>query len=395
MEYITTTQAAEKWGVSLRQVQRLLAANRVPGGMQYGHGHLIPADAEKPCDPRFEPTSTSQKSLSDDLADVLAATSVLTPCENPKTFINNIAIRVQPLYDCGFAYIRGDFERVIQCFRKIEGDDAVKLITCSLAIAAAISTGDYPLYLEIETWLKNIVKENVSADVTAVAKLQLASAYLGAMVPSMTPDWLANGDFSALPPQMLDDAFHYRAQYFLCLEKYESMLAVAQTALALHANKQEHSLPRTYLKLMCAAAYCGLGQTDDAKTYLLEVMRYNLPLGYTTSIAELAPFFRGLLEQLLEKEFPEYYKIVTRQWEHVATNWIVFHNRFAKDNITNILTLREYQMARLAAQGVPYAEIGERFFLSSGRVKNLTDVICEKLFLSGRNRRNELAKYVL
>ena len=225
--------------------------------------------------------------------------------------------------------------------------------------------------------------------------MALASAYVGALVPSMVPDWLANGDLSALPPQMLEDAFHYRAKYFLCLKKYEPMLAVAQTALTVRTNKRERSLARTYLKLMCAAACCGLGRTDDAKAYLLEVMRNNLPFGYITSIAELATYFGGLLEQLLETEFPEYYKTVTEQWERVAANWIVFHNRFAKDNITSILTLREYQMARLAAQGVSYTEIGKRFFLSGGRVKNLVDEICEKLFLSGRNRRKDLAKYVL
>ena len=56
---------------------------------------------------------------------------------------------------------------------------------------------------------------------------------------------------------------------------------------------------------MCAAACYGLGRTDNAKTYLLEVMRNNLPFGYITSIAELAPFFGGLLEQLVEQEFPD------------------------------------------------------------------------------------------
>jgi len=95
--------------------------------------------------------------------------------------------------------------------------------------------------------------------------LALARAYLGALAPSMVPDWLANGDLSALPSQMLEDALHYRAKYFLCLKKYESMLAVAQTALTLRINKQERSLARTYLKLLCAAACCGLGRTDDAK----------------------------------------------------------------------------------------------------------------------------------
>jgi len=395
MDYITAAEAAEKWGVSQRQVHRLLAAGRITGVKQYGKRFLIPADAKKPGDPRFEPASAPRNSLSDDLADILAATSVFSSREIPETIKSDIDKRLQPVHEGSFAYARGDFEKVILCFRKTEGDSAIKLLTCSLAIAAAISTGDYPLYLEIETWLKNIVREDVSAEVTAVAKLALASAYLGATAPSMVPDWLKNGDLSALPPQMLEDALHFRAKYFLCLKKYEPMLAVAQTALTLLANKQGRSLARTYLKLMCAAACCGLGRTDDAKAYLLEVMRNNLPFGCTTSIAELATYFGGLMEHLLETEFPEYYKTVTGQWERTIANWIVFHNRFAKDNITSILTLREYQVAKLAAQGISYAEIGKRFFLSGGRVKNLIDEICEKLFLSGRSRRKELAKYVL
>ena len=31
MEYISTREAAEKWGVSLRRVQRLIYEGRVPG----------------------------------------------------------------------------------------------------------------------------------------------------------------------------------------------------------------------------------------------------------------------------------------------------------------------------------------------------------------------------
>ncbi len=40
----------EKWGVSLRQVQRLLADNRVPGAKKHGRSWMVPDDAEKPVD---------------------------------------------------------------------------------------------------------------------------------------------------------------------------------------------------------------------------------------------------------------------------------------------------------------------------------------------------------
>lgn len=54
MEYISVTEAAARWNVSVRQVQRLLAENRLPNAKKYGRSWMLPADAEKPGDPRRE-----------------------------------------------------------------------------------------------------------------------------------------------------------------------------------------------------------------------------------------------------------------------------------------------------------------------------------------------------
>ena len=51
MEYLTVTEIAEKWGVTPRQVQRLLAAGRIPFAKKHGKSYMIPADAKKPDDP--------------------------------------------------------------------------------------------------------------------------------------------------------------------------------------------------------------------------------------------------------------------------------------------------------------------------------------------------------
>lgn len=83
---------------------------------------------------------------------------------------------------------------------------------------------------------------------------------------------------------------------------------------------------------------------------------------------------------------------VLAQWERTVKNWIAFHNSFTRDNITLMLTLREYHMAQLAARRVPYAQIAERFNISVGRLKNIMLEIYEKLCVSGRD---ELAKYVV
>lgn len=62
--------------------------------------------------------------------------------------------------------------------------------------------------------------------------------------------------------------------------------------------------------------------------------------------------FRRLVEQCLEREFPEYRDAIVGQWSRTVKNWISFHNRFTKDNITFMLTLREYQISLMVARHV-------------------------------------------
>ena len=52
MEYMTTKQAAEKWGVSDRRVRTLCTEGKIAGAMKVGKSYQIPADAPKPIDGR-------------------------------------------------------------------------------------------------------------------------------------------------------------------------------------------------------------------------------------------------------------------------------------------------------------------------------------------------------
>ncbi len=52
MKYISATEAAKKWGISERRVQKLCAESRIPGVTRFSRMWLIPKDAEKPKDGR-------------------------------------------------------------------------------------------------------------------------------------------------------------------------------------------------------------------------------------------------------------------------------------------------------------------------------------------------------
>ena len=52
LEYISAPEAAKKWGISERRVQKLCEENRIPGVAKFSRMWLIPKDAEKPADGR-------------------------------------------------------------------------------------------------------------------------------------------------------------------------------------------------------------------------------------------------------------------------------------------------------------------------------------------------------
>ena len=50
--YITITELAKKWNVTVRRIQKLCAEGRIPGATKFGTIWAIPVDAEKPKDER-------------------------------------------------------------------------------------------------------------------------------------------------------------------------------------------------------------------------------------------------------------------------------------------------------------------------------------------------------
>jgi len=54
MDYISAPEAAKKWSISERRVQKLCERNRIPGVARFRHMWLIPKGTEKPKDRRYK-----------------------------------------------------------------------------------------------------------------------------------------------------------------------------------------------------------------------------------------------------------------------------------------------------------------------------------------------------
>lgn len=60
MEYMSCPEAAKKWGISERRVQRLCEDNRISGVSKLGNMWLIPKHSQKPTDKRYKSTRSKE-----------------------------------------------------------------------------------------------------------------------------------------------------------------------------------------------------------------------------------------------------------------------------------------------------------------------------------------------
>lgn len=52
LDYISVHDAANKWDISERRIQKLCEENRIIGVIRFGRSWAIPKDAQKPADGR-------------------------------------------------------------------------------------------------------------------------------------------------------------------------------------------------------------------------------------------------------------------------------------------------------------------------------------------------------
>ena len=53
-DFMTISQAAEKWGITIRRAQVLCSEGRIDGAFRIGRAWIIPKEAKKPADARIK-----------------------------------------------------------------------------------------------------------------------------------------------------------------------------------------------------------------------------------------------------------------------------------------------------------------------------------------------------
>lgn len=173
---------------------------------------------------------------------------------------------------------------------------------------------------------------------------------------------------------------------------YSALLYTAKAAYILCAQTNTFTwLDLNFLILAATGAY-GLGDELQAKMYLSRALALGLPWGFVMPFADSLGSFGGLLERMIEQQYPDKLATITELWSRFSLNWIDSNNQFTKENIATILTAQEYHMAHCIAFGASYGQTAERMQLSVGRVKNILSDIYDKLYIQ---KRQQLRQFIL
>lgn len=401
MEYMTVREAAGKWNVSERQVQKYCAQGRIDGAGKFGASWRIPVSACKPEDPRGnkvkeETKQDSGSGLAACFADLMPLMSTpFAPGACRKAIDEMEEGSKKEIALAEYYYFSGQPEQAV---RKAElyldsQELALKLSACLLCAYANLTLGQInrALYslLEVKNVLRGVNDNMPRAQRAAEAFIGFtATVLLHLPLPEEVPpmeEYLA-----ILPPGLQVFALYVQAHYTYLKEEYEKSIGIAETALALQTRG--YPIPSIYLHLVAVMDYMSLRRPEEARRHLLAAWDLARPDDLIQAFGEHHGLLGGMLEAVIKPGWPDDFKRIIAITYPFSEGWRKVHNPMTGHDVADNLTTTEFAASMLAARGWTNQEIGDHMHISANTVKRYISTALQKLHIE---HRKDLKKFML
>ena len=414
MTYLTAAQTAEKWNISLRRVQDLCRLDRIPGARRMGRDWMIPADAKRPPDGRCKLAQAPEPP--EGHAPLLRRSPILlmTDLYNvPGGADKCIAVldeypEAQALMQAEIAYIRGQLDEVYHHAQEVLDSRSGFYATLAggmLLAMVAMWKGDIKLWNEAHGHFYDApCKNDMDRDIMDLA---LASTDIEIRDTDKFPDWFARGCFDNLPRDSHPAARVYYVKHLLIFaqecaignQKPKDMGRLGPMKMLPYMIEPMISqmvadkvvLAEIYLRLMIAVAYHQSGDDVRGGEHLDKAIRMCLADGLYGTLVEHRRQLGLFLDDHLAVIDPQALKTVKTLHKQLHAGWTKLHNAVLDRAVEESLTVREREVARLAAFGLTNQEIARQLSLSAHTVRSLLDSARDKI---GSDRRMDLALYI-
>lgn len=388
MDYISTREAAEKWGVSLRHVQRLLKNSRIPGARKYGVSWLIPAKSEKPALLPREPEGADGGKASQA---VCAAYPVLHIRGGNVTgaFKRCQSEEERALLAAYIDFYRGDALSAGAAAAAILAGTKEPLVQLGCGVlraSAALYAGDPAAW---RAAVVGIAETHVPPALKITREFAVSAANVLLHGRDVYPKWLESGALTGLSADLLPAAYWMYAEILYIKCKELDLAAVAEPLIAA-CHKEQSDVPELYLRLLAAVAYHNRGDRARAKAHIAAAVALAKPLGFLSPFVEYRHMIAVPMDTCFDEAWPEALPEIKRRMQPFMENWARVYTAVWEQPFTDALTQREYEVALLASRGLSIGNIAERTGLSHNSVKKYVSAAYTKL---GVKKKSELRRF--
>ena len=399
VEYMTVREAARRWNVTERLVQRLCAEGRVDGAVKFGRSWGIPTVARKPEDPRRAAASPEvswrPRRLPGDHANLMPLMN--TPFEpgHAREFVESLD--VGPRADIAraeLAYFSGRADEAAGLAEAhLESEDfEIRLSACLICAYANLPLGRIDLSRRAldaaRSALARASEESPQLRAAESFISQAASVLLHLPSPADAPG--AQEVMPLLPMGLRAFAFYVQAHAFYLAGDYAHSLGIAETLLT--GMEEVYPIPFIYLHLVAVMDLMSLRRTEEAREHLLAAWELARPDDLIEGFGEHHGLLGGMLEAVIKPAWPEDFKRIIAITYRFSAGWRSVHNPAMGDDVADNLTATEFAASMLAARGWTNAEIARHMGVSPNTVKSYISSSLQKL---GITRRQDLGRFML
>lgn len=406
MEYLKIDEIAAQWGIGVRRVQLLCSSGKIDGAIRFGRDWMVPKDAQKPVDGR---TKAGRSLVNDDMplprkTPFLYMSDLYNAPGTADSVGESLAYNheAQVLFEAEVAYSRGNIDKVYESanylLSKHSGFYAVLSAGMLLAMCA-IWKGD------IEMWRRakvHISEAPAKSDLDREAML-LAISAVDIMLYNVEsfPEWFKTGCFEPIHVDSYPAAKVYYAKYLyaigysvatgvLKLQGTEGLYVMSSIPYTLEplicwANEKSTVMSEIYLRLTCAAVYHNCGNDAQAIRHIDKALSLALPDKFYGVLAEYCRALDTLMEKRLSAIDESAWKEVFKLYKVYNEGWSKLSGAVRGKKILTTLSVKEREVAKLAAFGLSNQEIADKLGISVPIVKQAVRIVSEK---SGMPRSN-------
>ena len=396
--YLSVREAAEKWGVSERRINQYCSEGRIPGAEKIGKAWVIPADADKPGDPR----KRKNQSVSHKPPNAPELFPGFMPLLNtrfePGHCMETIEkMKAGPKKDIAMAeyrYFSGQAEKAMQDTEVYltSTDGAIRLSACWIFAYSCLTVGRIDHARHALQEIQNTLDANRKTAPSLRAIESFAAFAAAVLLHLPLPEEMPPMEtfLPLLPPGIRAFALYVLAHHLYLKEEYGQSAGIVEATLAMGADA--YPISAIYLHLVAVMDYMSLKQPDRAQTHLLTAWEIARPDDLIEGFGEHHGLLGAMLEATIKSKWPEDFKRIIDITYRFSSGWRRVHNPITGHDVADDLTTTEFAIAMLAARGWTTQEIAKHLNISANTVKDHISEAMRKLRVETRK---DLKKYML